>query len=244
MKPVYKRVLLKLSGEALGKNGQGYDPAVVTAVAERIIQLTVMGVEVGLVIGAGNIWRGRQGVSLEMDPSTADHMGMLGTVINALCMQDAIERQGKGRGADGSDVQVRVQSAIEMRQFAELYIRRRAVRHLEKGRVVIFACGTGNPFFTTDSAAALRAVEIGADAVLLAKNTDYVYDADPRTNPDAKPIKEVSYMEVLNRGLMVMDNTALTICMDNKIPIYCFGLKDVDNILRVACGEKIGTVVS
>lgn len=244
MKPVYKRVILKISGEALGKGGQGYDPTIVAAVAERIIQLSCMGVEVGLVIGAGNIWRGRQGVSMDMDPATADHMGMLGTVINALCMQDAIERQGIGRGKDGSDVQVRVQTAIEMRQFAELYIRRRAIRHLEKGRVVIFACGTGNPFFTTDSTAALRAVEIGADAVLLAKNTDYVYDSDPRLNPDAKPIHELSYIEVINRGLTVMDNTALTICMDNKIPIYCFALKDVDNILRVACGEKIGTVVS
>lgn len=244
MNPVYKRVVIKISGEAIGKDGSGFDPEIIAQVADKIIELNVMGVEVGLVIGAGNIWRGRQGAGMDMVPATADYMGMLGTVINALCMQDAVERLGKGRGANGGDVQVRVMSAIEMRQFAELYISRRAQRHLEKGRVVIFAGGTGNPFFTTDSAAALRAVEIGADAVLLAKNTDYVYDDDPKVNPNAKPLKEIKYIDVLNRGLRVMDNTALTIAMDNNLPIYCFALKDTHNIIRIACGEKIGSVVS
>ncbi len=244
MQPVYKRVVIKISGEAIGKDGAGFDPAIIADVAQRIIELSAMGVEIGLVIGAGNIWRGRQGAGMNMDAATADYMGMLGTVINALCMQDAIERLGKGKGKDGADVQVRVMTAIEMRQLAELYISRRAKRHLEKGRVVIFAAGMGTPFVTTDSAAALRAVEIDAEAVLLAKNVDYVYDSDPRTNPDAKPLKEVKYIEALNRGLKVMDNTALTISMDNNMPIYCFALKDTQNIIRIACGEKIGTVVS
>ncbi len=244
MQPVYKRVIIKISGEAIGLDGAGFDPAIVTDVAERIIELSACGVEIGLVIGAGNIWRGRQGIGMNMDPATADHMGMLGTVINALCMQDAIERLGKGRAKDGGDVNVRVMSAVEMRQFCELYISRRARRHLEKGRVVIFAAGTGNPFFTTDSAAALRAVEIDAEAVLLAKNTDYIYDDDPKTNPNAKPIADLTYIDVINRGLRVMDNTALTICMEHSIPIHCFALKDTQNILRIACGKKIGTVVS
>ncbi len=244
MKPVYKRVLIKLSGEALGENGKGFSAATIDEVAGRIIQLVQQGVQVALVIGAGNIWRGREGVSRDMDRVTADYMGMLGTVINALAMQDAIERLGKGKLQDGADVQARVQTAIEMRQIAEPYIRRRAVRHLEKNRVVIFACGTGSPFFTTDTTAALRATEIGADALLLAKNTDYIYDADPRLVKDAKPIYEISYMEVLQRGLTVMDSTALTLCMDNALPILCFGLKDPENLLRAVCGEAVGTKVS
>jgi uridylate kinase len=243
MQPVYKRVVVKISGEAIGKNGQGFDADIISEVAERIIELNGMGVEVGLVIGAGNIWRGRQGAGMDMVAATANYRGMLGTVINALCMQDAIERLGKGKGPGGGDVEVRVMSAIEMRQFAEPFISRRAIRHLQKGRIVIFAGGTGNPFFTTDSAAALRAVEIAADAVLLAKNTDYIYDDDPKINPDAKPIEQISYIDVLNRGLRVMDSTALTLCMENDVRIYCFALRDTQNILRVACGEKVGTVV-
>lgn len=244
MQPAYKRVLIKLSGEALGENGKGFSAPTIENVALRIIDLVKMGVEVALVVGAGNIWRGREGVSRDMDRVTADYMGMLGTVINALAMQDAIERLGVGVLPDGGDVQARVQTAIEMRQIAEPYIRRRAVRHLEKGRVVIFACGTGSPFFTTDTTAALRATEIGADALLLAKNTDYIYDADPNLVKDAQKILAITYMEVLQRGLTVMDSTALTLCMDNHLPIICFGLKDPQNLIRAVCGEKIGTTVS
>lgn len=244
MQPAYKRVLIKLSGEALGENGKGFSAPTIENVALRIIDLVKMGVEVALVVGAGNIWRGREGVSRDMDRVTADYMGMLGTVINALAMQDAIERLGVGALPDGGDVQARVQTAIEMRQIAEPYIRRRAVRHLEKGRVVIFACGTGSPFFTTDTTAALRATEIGADALLLAKNTDYIYDADPNLVKDAQKILAITYMEVLQRGLTVMDSTALTLCMDNHLPIICFGLKDPQNLIRAVCGEKIGTTVS
>ena len=244
MQPAYKRVLIKLSGEVLGENGKGFSAPTIENVALRIIDLVKMGVEVALVVGAGNIWRGREGVSRDMDRVTADYMGMLGTVINALAMQDAIERLGVGVLPDGGDVQARVQTAIEMRQIAEPYIRRRAVRHLEKGRVVIFACGTGSPFFTTDTTAALRATEIGADALLLAKNTDYIYDADPNLVKDAHKILAITYMEVLQRGLTVMDSTALTLCMDNHLPIICFGLKDPQNLIRAVCGEKIGTTVS
>lgn len=243
MKPVYKRVLIKLSGEALGENGKGFSPDTITNVADHIIRLMGMGVEVALVIGAGNIWRGREGVSQDMDRVTADYMGMLGTVINALAMQDAIERLGVGRLPDGEDVQARVQSAIEMRQICEPYIRRRALRHLEKKRVVIFACGTGSPFFTTDTTAALRATEIGAEALLLAKNTDYIYTADPNKVKDAVKIEEITYLDVLQRGLTVMDSTALTLCKDNSMPILCFGLKDPENLIRAVCGEKIGTRV-
>ncbi len=245
MKPVYNRVIIKISGEAIGKAGQDtYDMDTVSEIAERIIQLNAAGVQVGLVIGGGNIWRGRQGVSSDMDRVTADHMGMLATVINALCVRDVIERMGKGRGADGCDVEVRVMSAIEMRQVAEPYIRGRAVRHLEKGRVVIFAAGMGSPFVTTDSAAAWRAVEIAAQVVLLAKNVDYIYDNDPKLDPNAKPIYHATYREVYERDLNVTDKTALTICMENNIPIYCFELKDADNLLRVVSGEKVGTSVS
>ena len=225
MKPIYKRVLIKLSGEALGENGKGFCAETIEKVASEVVDLAVSGLEVALVIGGGNIWRGREGAMVQMDRATADYMGMLATVLNALAVQDAIERLGVGRAPDGGDVQCRVQTAIEMRQIAEPYIRRRAVRHLEKGRIVIFACGTGSPFFTTDTTAALRAAEIGAEALLLAKNTDYIYTADPRKDPDAKPIEEIGYVEVIDRGLTVMDNSALTLCMDNHIPILVFGLK-------------------
>ena len=244
MKPVYKRVLIKLSGEALGENGKGFSAETIQKVAGEIVALAYAGMEVALVIGGGNIWRGREGAMMAMDRATADYMGMLSTVLNALAMQDAIEREGKGKGPDGADIGCRVQTAIEMRQIAEPYIRRRAVRHLEKGRVVIFACGTGSPYFTTDTTAALRAAEIGAEALLLAKNTDYIYTADPKKDPNAQPIPEISYLEVIDRGLAVMDNSALTLCMDNNIPILVFGLKGENNIMRVACGERIGTVVS
>lgn len=229
----YKRVMLKLSGEALaGDTGFGICPDTLDRVSSHIISLTKVGVEVGIVVGAGNFWRGRQGVNL--DRTTADHMGMLATTINALGLQDSLERQGAS---------VRVQTAIEMRQFAEPYIRRRAMRHLEKGRIVIFGCGTGNPFFSTDTAAALRAAEIEADAILLAKNIDGVYDADPRKAPDAKKFSHISYLEVINRGLAVMDTTAISLCMDNNIPIIVFGLEPPDNIMKAAMGEAIGTLV-
>ena len=239
MKPIYKRVLIKLSGEALGKDGKGFNAETIERVAQEIVELEASGLEVALVIGGGNIWRGREGAMMAMDRATADYMGMLSTVLNALAMQDAIERAGMGKAADGSDIQCRVQTAIEMRQIAEPYIRRRAIRHLEKGRVVIFACGTGSPYFTTDTTAALRAAEIGAEALLLAKNTDYVYTADP----NAQPIPEIGYVEVIDRGLSVMDNSALTLCMDNRIPILVFGLKAENSIRRVACGERIGTII-
>ena len=244
MKPVYKRVLIKLSGEALGENGKGFSAETIQKVAGEIVALASAGMEVALVIGGGNIWRGREGAMMAMDRATADYMGMLSTVLNALAMQDAIEREGKGKGPDGADIGCRVQTAIEMRQIAEPYIRRRAIRHLEKGRVVIFACGTGSPYFTTDTTAALRAAEIGAEALLLAKNTYYIYTADPKKDPNAQPIREISYLEVIDRGLAVMDNSALTLCMDNNIPILVFGLKGENNIMRVACGERIGTIVS
>ncbi len=230
----YKRVMLKVSGEALaGEGGFGLSPEMLDRTSRYIVQLCQAGAEVGIVVGGGNFWRGRQGG--EMDRTTADHIGMLGTAMNALALQDALERQG---------AQVRVQTAIEMRTVAEPYIRRRAMRHMEKGRIVIFACGTGNPFFSTDTAAALRAAEIEADAILLAKNVDGVYDADPRKVPTAKKLDRLSYMDVLNRGLTVMDTTAITLCMDNNLPILVFGLEPPENILKVAQGETIGTIVS
>lgn len=233
MNTSYKRVLLKLSGEALaGEKGSGLDEQTILEVAAQVKKLIEMGVEVGVVVGGGNFWRGR--TSGSMDRTTADYMGMLATVINSLAMQDAIESLG---------VPTRVMSAIEMRQIAEPYIRRRAVRHLEKGRVVIFSAGTGNPYFSTDTTAALRAAEIEADVILLAKKVDGVYDSDPMKNPDAKKFDELSYIEVINRGLGVMDSTATTLCMDNQIPIYVFGLDDPSNIIRVCCGEHIGTIV-
>lgn len=232
-KPIYNRLVLKISGEALaGSKGYGIDPEVIDLISDQVIEVKNMGVEVAIVVGGGNIWRGRAGVG--MDRTTADHMGMLATVINALALQDALENK---------NVPVRVQTAIEMRQIAEPYIRRRAVRHLEKGRIVIFACGIGNPYFSTDTAAALRAAEIEAQVILLAKNVDGVYDDDPKINTNAKKFDNLSYMEVINRGLGVMDTTAITLCMENKIPIIVFGLESRDNIKAAILGKKIGTTI-
>lgn len=230
----YKRVMLKISGEALsGANGFGFDFDIVGRIAREVKTLVDMDVEVGLVVGGGNIWRGRTGEG--MDRTTADHMGMLATCINALALQDALE---------GIGVKTRVQTAIEMKEIAEPFIRRRAVRHLEKGRVVIFGAGSGNPYFSTDTAAALRAAEIEADVILLAKNVDGVYDKDPNKFADAKKYDKLSYMEVIEQGLQVMDTTATTLCMDNSIPILVFGISEEGNIKRVMEGEKIGTIVS
>lgn len=230
----YKRVMLKISGEALsGANGFGFDFEVVGRIAIEVKTLVDMGVEVGLVVGGGNIWRGRTGEG--MDRTTADHMGMLATCINALALQDALE---------GIGVMTRVQTAIEMKEIAEPFIRRRAVRHLEKGRVVIFGAGSGNPYFSTDTAAALRAAEIEADVILLAKNVDGVYDKDPNKFADAKKYDKLTYMEVIEQGLQVMDTTATTLCMDNNIPILVFGISEEGNIKKVMEGQKIGTIVS
>ena len=233
MKPVYNRVLLKLSGEVLaGAKGAGIDFDKVLEVCECIKECVDMGVEVALVVGGGNFWRGRS--SGKMDRTRADHMGMLATSINALALADALEQLG---------VTARVQTAIEMRQIAELYIRNKAVRHLEKGRVVIFGCGTGNPFFSTDTAAALRAAEIGADVIFKATNVDGVYDSDPKKNPDAKKFDVLSHLDVLQKGLNVMDSTAASLCMDNGIEILVFNLDNPKNIVSAMVGEKIGTVV-
>ncbi len=233
-KCTYKRVMLKISGEALsGANGFGFDFDTVSRIAKEIKEIVDMGIEVGLVVGGGNIWRGRSGEG--MDRTTADHMGMLATCINALALQDALE---------GIGVKTRVQTAIEMKEIAEPFIRRRAVRHLEKGRVVIFGAGSGNPYFSTDTAAALRAAEIEADVILLAKNVDGVYDKDPNKFADAKKYDTLTYMEVIEQGLQVMDTTATTLCMDNNIPILVFGLEGDGNIKRAMLGEKIGTIVS
>ena len=233
MKPLYKRVLLKLSGEALaGEKGFGLCEEILDNISSVIKECVDMGVEIAIVVGGGNFWRGRSGK--QMDRTRADHMGMLATVINALAMQDALERNG---------VQTRVQTAIEMRQIAEPYIRGRAERHLEKGRVVIFGCGTGNPFFSTDTTAALRAAEVDADIILLAKKVDGVYDSDPNCNPNAVKYDKLKYIDVLNRGLGVMDSTATSLCMDNNIPIRVFGLDKPDNIKRAILGEEIGTIV-
>ncbi len=233
MKPKYKRVILKLSGEALaGSRGFGIDNNMVKSVALQIKKMIDMGVQVGVVIGGGNFWRGR--THEEMDRPTADYMGMLATVINALGIQDAVENVG---------LESRVMSAIEMRQIAEPYIRRRALRHLEKSRVVIFSAGTGSPFFSTDTTAALRAAEIEAEVILLAKKVDAVYDSDPLKNPNAKKISELTYNEVIQRNLGVMDITATTLCMENNIPLQVFGLSDPENIYKVVMGEKIGTKI-
>lgn len=234
-KPLFKRVVLKLSGEALaGKKGYGIEREVLNLIADQVIELQKMGVEVAIVVGGGNIWRGREGMGMGMDRATADYMGMLATVINALALQDVLESK---------NVQTRVQTAIEMRQIAEPYIRRRAIRHLEKGRVVIFACGTGNPYFSTDTTAALRAAEIEAEVILLAKNVDGVYDDDPKKNPNANKIDEIDYINVLNQGLGVMDTTAISLCMDNKIPIIVFGLENQENIKAAVLGKKVGTII-
>lgn len=233
MEPRYKRVIIKLSGEALaGSAGHGINTPTVQSICSQIKEVFDLGVEIAIVVGGGNFWRGRSGEG--MDKSTADYMGMLATCINALGLQDVLEEM---------DVPVRVQTAIEMKQIAEPYIRRKAIRHLEKRRVVIFACGTGNPFFTTDTTAALRAAEIDAEIILLAKSIDAVYDSDPLVNPDAIRYSELSYIEVLNQGLKVMDSTATSLCMDNHIPILVFGLNEPENILRAIMGEKIGTII-
>jgi uridylate kinase len=237
----YKRILLKLSGEALsgkspsGKSGFGIDVDEAESIARRIKEVRDMGVEVAVVIGAGNLWRGKQGLERGMDRSTADYMGMLATVMNAMALMDALERQG---------VLTRVMSAIEMRAIAEPYIRRRAVRHLEKGRVVIFGAGTGNPFFSTDTAAALRATEIDAQIVIKATKVDGVYDADPKKNSDAKKFDQISYIEVLNRSLEVMDSTAIALCMENNIPILVLNFWDPNALLDALRGETVGTLVT
>jgi len=232
----YKRVVLKLSGEALaGKQGYGIDPIIVDSIARQIKEVRATNLQVAIVVGGGNIWRGLAGSAKGMDRATADYMGMLATVMNSLALQDALEQ---------CNVDTRVQTAIEMRQVAEPYIRRRAIRHLEKNRVIIFAAGTGNPYFSTDTTAALRAAEIEADVILMAKkNTDGVYDSDPRLNPDAKKFDELDYIEVLQRGLGVMDSTAISLCMDNKIPIVVFSIDEPGNILKAALGQDIGTIV-
>jgi uridylate kinase len=233
--PEYSRVLLKLSGEALmGSQAFGIDPDVVNSIAGEIREIHALGVEVAIVIGGGNIFRGLAASAKGFDRVSADHMGMLGTVINALALQDALEQM---------DVHTRVQSAIEMRQVAEMFIRRRAIRHLEKGRVVIFAAGTGNPYFSTDTTAALRAMEIKAKVILKATKVDGIYDADPVKVPNAKFFSEISYIDVLTQGLGVMDTTAISLCMDNKVPIIVFNMRTKGNIKRVIQGEKIGSRV-
>jgi len=234
--PVFRRLVLKLSGEALaGEQGYGIDPQVLERIAEEIRDVTALGVQLAVVIGGGNIFRGVAASAGGMERATADYMGMLATVINALALQDALEKVG---------LQTRVLSAIEMRAVAEPYIRRRAIRHLEKGRVVIFAAGTGNPFFTTDTAGALRAVEIGADAIMKATKVDGIYSADPKRDPTARRLPRVSYIDVLNRRLQVMDTTAISLCMENKLPIIIFDLTESGNIRRIVLGEPVGSTVS
>ena len=234
--PVYRRIVLKISGEALaGDQGYGIAPVVLDRIAAEVREVAALGVQVAIVIGGGNIFRGVAASAGGMDRATADYMGMLATVINALALQDALEKAG---------LQTRVLSAIEMRAVAEPYIRRRAIRHLEKGRVVIFAAGTGNPFFTTDTAGALRSVEIGADAIMKATKVDGIYSADPARDPNAKRLARLTYIEVLNRGLQVMDTTAISLCMDNKLPIVVFDLTRPGNIKRIVQGEPVGSVVA
>ena len=236
MEPVYKRILLKVSGEALaGEQGYGIDPEVLVRLAEEVKDVTALGTQVAIVIGGGNIFRGIAASVGGMERATADYMGMLATVINALALQDAVEKTG---------IPTRVLSAIEMRAVAEPYIRRRAMRHLEKSRVVIFAAGTGNPFFTTDTAAALRAVEIGAEVILKATKVDGVYSADPKKDKGAQRLPRLSYIEVLNRGLQIMDATAISLCMDNKLPIVIFDFTRRGNIKRIVLGEAVGSVVT
>lgn len=235
MEPEYKRVLLKLSGEALAGNAsRGLDFDIIGKVCDVIKKCNDSGIEIGIVIGGGNFWRGLKDGGTRMERTRADHMGMMATVLNCLAVADVLEQKG---------VPVRVQTAIEMREVAEPYIRSKAMRHLEKGRVVIFGCGTGCPYFSTDTAAVLRAAEINADVILLAKNIDGVYEADPKLVPDAKKFDEISYSEVLAKRLAVMDSTATSLSMDNSIPILLFALEDPENIYRVIMGEKIGTRV-
>jgi len=234
-KPKYKRIVLKLSGEALaGEGGSGIDPEIISSIARQVVDVVEKGVELAIVVGGGNIWRGVAGSAKGMDRAAADYMGMLATVINSLALQDALEQEGMG---------TRVMSAIEMKEVAEPYIRRRAIRHLEKGRVTIFAAGTGNPYFSTDTAAALRSAEIEAEVILMAKKVDGVYDSDPLKNPLAKKFDSLDYIDVLNKGLGVMDSTAASLCMDNGIPIIVFDLTTPGNILKVVMGDNIGTYV-
>lgn len=234
-KLVYNRILLKISGEALaGPDGFGIDPLRAENLAEHLDSVLALGVEIAIVIGAGNLWRGRQGIERGMDRATADYMGMLGTVMNAMALMDALERR---------DIITRVQSAIEMRAVAEPYIRRRAIRHLEKKRVVIFGAGTGNPYFSTDTAAALRAMEIGAQVLIKATKVDGVYDKDPKTYPDAKLFDSLSYIDAINMRLEVMDSTAVSLCMDNKLPILVLNMWDPDALEKGLMGEKVGTLV-
>ena len=231
-KAAYKRVIIKLSGEALsGDKGFGIDADMVAYVVDQIKRITEAGVQVGIIVGGGNFWRGRQAQT--MDRSAADHIGMLATVMNAIALQDALE---------AASVPTRVQTALTITRVAEPYILRKALRHFEKGRVVIFACGTGNPYFSTDTGAALRAAEIHAEVLLLAKNIDGVYDSDPRKNPDAKKLDDISYIDVIKKGLQAMDTTAISLCMENQIPIVAFALHEKDSIVKAVNGEKIGTI--
>ena len=231
---MYKRVLIKISGEALGDDtGRGIDNKKLEAVAKQILKLTKKNIECAIVVGAGNFWRGRYGKEY-IERTTSDYMGMLATTLNALALQSLLESMGE---------QVRLQTAIEMREVAETYILRKALRHFEKGRIVIFACGTGNPYFTTDTAAVLRAIETKCDAILLAKNVDGVYDMDPKIYKEAKKYDTLSYMDVISKKLKVMDTTAVTLCMENKLPIISFALNEEDSILNAAIGKKVGTVI-
>lgn len=231
----YHRILLKIGGESLaGASGSGIDAAQAKDIARRLKEVRELGVDIAIVIGAGNLWRGKVGLDMGMDQATADYMGMLGTVMNALALMDALEHQ---------DVVTRVMTSIEMRTVAEPYIRRRAIRHLEKGRVVIFGGGTGNPYFSTDTAAALRAMEIEADVLIKATKVDGVYDTDPKTNPAAVKFDELSYIDAINLRLGVMDSTAVTMCMENKLPIHVLNLWDVDALKKALYGEKVGTIV-
>ncbi len=233
--PTYRRILLKLGGESLaGIGGLGINPDNAEEIGAKIKQVKELGVEIALVIGGGNLWRGREGLQHGMERATADYIGMIGTVMNALALQDALERLG---------VYTRVQTAVEMRAVAEPYIRRRAIRHLEKGRVVIFAAGTGNPYFTTDSAAALRAMEIDADVMVKATKVDGVYDDDPKLNPNAQKFETISYIDALNRRLKVLDSTAISLCMDNSLPILVLNLWEGDALARAVMGEKLGTII-
>ncbi len=233
MDTAYKRILLKLSGEALsGKNGNGVDAETLGKICDKIKEIVDMGVQVGIVVGGGNFWRGRYGH--EMERTTSDYMGMLATTINALALQDALESRG---------IFTRVQTAIEMREIAEPYIKRKAIKHLQNGRVVIFACGTGNPYFSTDTGAALRAAEIDAEVILLAKTIDGVYSADPKVDSTAVKFDEITYLDILNRDLKVMDSTATSLCRDNNIPLVVFGIDDPENIVRIIKGERVGTIV-
>ena len=230
---IYKRVIIKLSGEALaGDKGFGIDESMLEYIVEQIKKVREENVEIGIIIGGGNFWRGRQ--ALNMEKSAADHMGMLATVMNSIALQDALEAHG---------IPTRVQTALTITRVAEPYILRKALHHFEKGRIVIFACGTGNPFFSTDTGAALRAAEINAEVLLLAKNVDGIYDSYPKTNPNAKKFDEPSYLDVIQKGLHAMDTTAISLCMENKIPIIAFALKEKDSIVRVVNGERIGTII-